>query len=367
MVNPPVYRGSTVLFESYSDLKDAVSGRYKGITYGTDRLPNQRAFEQELQKLEGGDITRTFQSGISAIMHVLMAFTSSGDNILLVENAYGPTTRYCHKVLTRFGVSITMIPGDVAENVSNYIKENTRLIFLESPGSNTFEIQDLRAVAKIARDRGIVTVLDNTWATPLYLDAFDLGIDVSISSVTKYITGHSDVLLGTASAVGEAAKALDNYYEVTELFAASDDCQLAFRGLQTLKLRLDEHGRSALAIATELQNHELVDQLLHPAFASHPQHDLFKRDFKGSSGLFGFTFKREYSDEQIGSFVDSLNHFGLGFSWGGYKSLITVNSYNRPSNESLHQKLVVRVNVGLEDTEVLLADLKQGLSRLIEV
>ncbi len=365
MVNPPVYRGSTVLFKSYLDLKDAVCGRYKGIAYGTERLPNQRAFEQELKELEGADMTRTFQSGISAIMNVLMAFTSSGHNILLVENAYGPTTRYCHKILARFGVSTTMIPGDVGENVADYIQDNTRLIFLEVPGSNTFEIQDLKAVTKVARERGIVTVLDNTWATPLYLDAFGLGIDVSISSVTKYITGHSDVLLGAASAVGEAAKTLDEYYELAELFADPADCQLALRGMHTLKIRLDEHGRSALAIAKELQKHELIDQVLHPALESHPQHELWKRDFKGSSGLFGFTFKQEYSDEQIGAFVDSLQHFGLGFSWGGYKSLITVNNYIRPSNKSLHEKTVVRVNVGLEDTEALLADLEQGLSRLI--
>ena len=202
-INPPTYRGSTVLFDNFQDLTLANAGNYDSITYGTDRLPTQRLFEEAIQEFEGGALTRAFQSGISAITNTLLAFTQAGDHILVCDNVYGPTARFCKEVLTRYNIETTFIPPAAGNEIEKSLRDNTRLIFLESPGSNTFEIQDLPAITTLAKQRGIVTVLDNTWATPLYLDAFALGIDVSIQSVTKYISGHSDILLGTVTTTAE--------------------------------------------------------------------------------------------------------------------------------------------------------------------
>ncbi|MDH4317009.1 MAG: cystathionine beta-lyase [Desulfobulbaceae bacterium] len=361
-VNPPVYSGSTVLFESYEDLTAAINGRYKGIAYGTDRLPTQRAFEEALCSLERGFVTRAFPSGINAIINTLLTYTETGDHILLCENVYGPTARFCKKVLRKYGVAVDFLPGAVGEEVANHLRENTRLIYLESPGSNTFEIHDIPAVTAIARQRGIITMLDNTWATPLYLKALELGIDISIQSVSKYISGHSDLLLGAVTVNERYAQEFIDFYRVMENFASPHDCALALRGLKTLHLRLRQHEHSALSIARQLQIHPLVDQVIHPALAEHPQHHLWQRDFQGSTGLFGFTFKRDYTPEELALFINSLQLFGIGFSWGGYKSLITAGKYRRDS--ALGGKTIIRLNIGLEEPEDLLADLEHGFTAL---
>ncbi|MCK5913062.1 MAG: PLP-dependent transferase, partial [Desulfuromusa sp.] len=199
-INPPTFRGSTVLFSTFAELSQANAGEYKGISYGTDRLPTQRVFEEAIRELEGGALTRAFPSGISAITNVLLALTECGDHILVCDNAYGPTARFCTEILTKYNILTTFIPPEAGKEIESYLQDNTKLIFLESPGSNTFEIQDIPAITALAKKRNIVTVLDNTWATPLYLDAFSLGIDIAIQSVTKYISGHSDLLMGTATA-----------------------------------------------------------------------------------------------------------------------------------------------------------------------
>ena len=363
-INPPVYKGSTVLFRQYEDLVQANRGEYEGIAYGTDRLPTQRAFEEALRMLEGGHVTRVFQSGINAIINTLFAFTKSGDHILLCDNVYGPTARFCRKILSRYNVEIGIIPPAVGVDVVDFIKPNTRLIFLESPGSNTFEIQDIPAITAIARKKGIVTLLDNTWATPLYLKPFDLGIDISIQSVTKYICGHSDVLLGAATVTEEYAQEFKEFYRVMEIFASSEDCYLALRGLRTLPTRLRRHERSAIKIATWLETVDLVEKVIHPALPSHPEHHIWKRDFLGSSGLFAFTFKAAYPPERIASFVDSLDLFALGYSWGGYKSLVTAAKYMRTGKSRYPDKTIVRLSIGLEDPEDLMADLGKGFSAL---
>jgi len=355
-VNPPVYSGSTVLFDSYEDLTDAINGRYGGIAYGTDRLPNQRAFEEALCALEQGYVTRAFPSGINAIINTLLTYTKRGDHILICENVYGPTARFCKKVLTKYGVEVDFLPGTVGGEVTNHLRENTRLIYLESPGSNTFEIHDIPAVTAIAREREIITMLDNTWATPLYLKPFELGIDISIQSVSKYISGHSDLLLGAVTVNERYAREFTDFYRVMENFASPHDCALALRGLKSLHLRLRHHEHSALTIANHLQSHPLVDTVIHPALPEHPQHHLWQRDFHGSTGLFAFTFKQEYTPEQLATFINSLQLFGIGFSWGGYKSLITAGKYRRAS--CLGGKTVIRLNIGLEETEDLLADLE---------
>jgi cystathionine beta-lyase len=365
-VNPPIQRGSTVLFENHSDFLLAGRGEYGGITYGTDRLPQQRILEDALRNLEKAALTRVFPSGISAIGETLMAFVRSGDHVLVCDNAYGPTTRFCHDVLGKFGVRCDALPPDAGANVTDFLRPETRLIFLESPGSITFEIQDIPAITAVARRRGIVTVLDNTWATPLFLDPFALGVDVSIQSVTKYICGHSDLLMGSASATAEHAETLAKFYACREIYASPEDCQLALRGLRTLTVRMREHEASALTVARALAEHPLVDTVLHPALPSHPPHALWKRDFSGSSGLFAFTLKTEHPDGAMSRFIDSLELFGIGYSWGGFASLVTTGRPERRFAGPLHGRTLVRLNIGLEDPQDLVDDLRQGLSRLTD-
>ncbi len=365
-VNPPVQRGSTVLFDSHADFLRAGRGEYPGITYGTDRLPQQRALEEALQDLEKAALTRVFPSGISAISETLMAFVRAGDHVLVCDNAYGPTTRFCHEVLGKFGVSCDAVPPDVGADIARYLRPETRLVFLESPGSITFEIQDIPAVTAEAHRRGIVTVLDNTWATPLFLDPFELGVDVIIQSVTKYICGHSDLLMGSVSVNADHAENLARFYACREIYASPEDCALALRGLKTLDVRMRAHQASALTVASGLAGHPLVDTVLHPALTSHPQHERWKRDFRGSSGLFAITLKKEYPDDVLGRFLDGLQFFGIGYSWGGFLSLATTGKPVRRFGGPLQGRTLVRLNIGLEDPQDLLDDLLQGLERLAE-
>jgi cystathionine beta-lyase len=363
-VNPELYRGSTVLFDSYADLQRAGQGAYTGVTYGTDRLPQQRILEQALAELEGAALTRVFPSGISAISETLLAFVQAGDHLLVCDNAYGPTLRFCREVLARFGVQTDTVPANAGADIAAFLRPNTRLIFLESPGSNTFEIQDIPAITHVARQRGIITALDNTWATPLFLNPFALGVDISIHSVTKYLSGHSDVLMGSASTTAAHAETLARAYACREIYASPEDCLLTLRGLKTLHVRMKEHYASALLVAERLQAHPLIRDVLYPALPTHPEHHLWKRDFCGASGLFGLTLRHEYAPEALGVFLDSLRLFGLGYSWGGYKSLITAGVPARTLAGRHQGQTIIRLHIGLEDPQDLLEDLLQGLSLL---
>lgn len=364
MINPPVHAGSTVLLDDYATLKAIRSGDYDGITYGTDRLPVQRQFETALCALEKGSLTRAFQSGISAIINTIMAFTKSGDHILLCENVYGPTAHFCRKILTRFGIETGFYPGNGGRDIAPLLRSNTRLIFLESPGSNTFEIQDIREIVQLARKNDIVTVFDNTWATPLYLKPLEFGVDISIQSVTKYISGHSDVLMGAVTVNERYSETIADYYQTMELFCSSQESYLALRGLQTLEVRLRQHERTALELAMWLRARDEVELVLHPALEDHPQHALWKRDFKGASGIFAIALRKTYSESQVAQFVDALEMFGIGFSWGGYRSLVTAGTYQRPSNPDLDGRILIRLNIGLEHTTDLQADLERGFAAL---
>ncbi|TKB23355.1 cystathionine beta-lyase [Desulfopila sp. IMCC35006] len=363
-INPPLYRGSTVLFDGYQQMIQVNRHEYEGITYGTDRLPTQRQFEEAMRELEGGAVTRVFQSGIAAIQTALLAFTRSGDHILVCDNAYGPGQRFCRKVLKKFDIDYTPVPADVGADIAQYIRPNTVLILLESPGSITFEIQDIPAITAIARQKNIITVLDATWATPLYVKPFELGIDVSIHSVTKYISGYSDVLAGTVTVNERNAETFAAFYKLMEIYTPAEECYLALRGLHSMATRLRQHQQSALTIARWLESVAIVDQVLHPALPSHPEHHLWQRDFTGSSGLFAFTFKKEYTDEQLTAFIDSLRLFRLGYSWGGYQSLLTAARIVRATPSRYAGKTVVRLSIGLEDCEDLRHDLEQGLALL---
>ena len=363
-VNPPVYRASTVLFDNYAEMRRAATGEYDGPTYGTDRLVAQRLLEEALRDLEGGYVTRVFPSGISAIQTTLNAFLKNGDHILVVDNAYGPGLRYCKKVLNKFNIGTTVIPPTVGADIGDYIRPETVLILLESPGSNSFEIQDIPAVTAVAKERNIITVLDNTWATPLYLKPMELGVDVSIQSVTKYISGYSDLLMGAATVNEAYGKRFTDFYSLVEMYTPDDACYLALRGLNTLPVRLRQHETSALAVASWLEGQEKVGQVFHPALPSHPEHHLFKRDFKGSSGLFGFTFARDYSEDELARFIDSLNFFGLGYSWGGYKSLLTAAKASRSTPSRYAGQTIIRLHIGLEDPRDLIEDLRHAMENL---
>ncbi|MCP3666624.1 MAG: cystathionine beta-lyase [Gammaproteobacteria bacterium] len=363
-VNPPVYRASTVVFECCEDLMDANQGNYKGAVYGTDRLPGQRALEEAICELENGVLCRLFQSGISAISHTLMAFLKSGDHILVCDNVYGPTARFCHRILPRYNIDVDFVPSSVGPDIEKYIKLNTRLIYLESPGSNTFEIQDISVITGIAKSKDIVTVLDNTWATPLFLKPLDLGVDLSIQSVTKYIAGHSDLLMGAVVVNQARAEEFERYYQWMEIYANADDCYMALRGIKTLPVRLNQHQASGLKVVHWLESQREVERVIHPALSSHPQHHLWMRDFKGASGLFAFLFKPEYAEQEIIHFVNRLKLFDIGYSWGGYKSLITVGQFSRSHSSDYASRTIIRLNIGLEDADDLVVDLAEALEQM---
>ncbi|MBM9519497.1 cystathionine beta-lyase [Desulforhopalus vacuolatus] len=363
-VNPPLYRGSTVLFKNYTEMCDVDRHQFSGITYGTDRLPTQRQFEEAMRRLEGAALTRICPSGIDAIRTALMTFLKAGDHLLVCDNAYMTGQHFCSTVLKKFGVETTAAPANVAGDIEKYIRPNTAAILLESPGSITMELQDIPAVCAVARKHDIVTLIDNTWATPFYLNPFTLGVDITIHSLTKYICGYSDVLAGSVSANAEHAETLDDFYKTMEIYAPAEDCALALRGLHTLEVRLSRHAESALQIARWLETHPLVENVLHPALESHPEHRLWKRDFTGSTGLFAFTLKSEYKEEDLATFIDHLQLFHLGYSWGGYKSLLTAAKVNRQTNSRYTGKTIIRLSIGLENVDDLQQDLEAGLAQL---
>ena len=363
-INPDVQSGSTVLFNHFEDMQLAMDGNYPGVDYGTHGLSTQKVFEEAMCKLENGYISYAFPSGISAITNTLMAFTKSGDEVLLCDNVYSPTASFCHNILEKYNVKITHIESNIGAEIRHYINDKTKLIFLESPGSNTFEIQDISAIVKEAKKANVLSILDNSWATPLFLKPLDLGIDITIQSVTKYICGHSDILLGCATVNQKYADEFSKYFETVENYANPQDCYQALRGLRSLKVRLEAHQKSAFEVARWLDKNDIIETVIHPGLESHPQHDLWKRDFSGASGLFAFTFKKSYSDEKIALFANSLEIFALGFSWGGYKSLLTARPYKRDGEWVHDGKHLVRLSIGLEDSSELIEDLKQGFNLL---
>ncbi|OGI00364.1 MAG: cystathionine beta-lyase [Candidatus Melainabacteria bacterium GWF2_37_15] len=363
-LNPPIYKGSTILL-SYKDFKTS-KPPFHGNYYGTLGNPAQLALEDAICELENGYMTRACPSGLNAITTTFMALCSQGDHILVCDNVYAPTMNFCNNVLSKYGVKVDALPPDTGKNITDYIKPNTRLIFLESPGSNTFEIQDIEPIIKIAKEKNIVTIIDNTWATPLFFRPLDYGIDISIMSGTKYIGGHSDILLGTITTNEAYSNVISKFYETVEIFVNSEDCYLGLRGLRTLNVRLKYQEEAALNIARWLEAQDIIETVIHPALPSHPQHELFNKYFTESSGVFGFTFKENYNEEQIEKFMNSLEFFPVGLSWGGVNSLIKSEVYTKRKylSEKFKNKTVFRLSIGLEDVEDLKNDLLNGFKAL---
>lgn len=369
IVNPPVWRASTILYDSVADLRaGGARDTHHRLFYGRRGTPTQWSLADALTEFEpGAEATLLYPSGVAAIASALLSVLSAGDELLLVDSNYDPTRNFAEGTLKRLGVTTRYYDPMIGVGIADLIGERTKAIFLESPGSLTFEVQDIPAITAIARERGITTLLDNTWATPLLLPAIPLGIDLSILSCTKYISGHSDLMLGSVTAAPSHWKQLRaTSYQLGQT-ASPDDAWLAARGLRTMAIRLKQHGETALRIAHWLKARPEVARVLHPALPECPGHEFFLRDFKGPAGLFSFVLKGG-SDAARTALIDGLDHFGIGYSWGGYESLaIPVDPERyRSATEWRAEGPVVRLQIGLEDPDDLIADLDAGLARFRE-
>jgi len=362
-VNPPVYHASTVLYPSAEDFL-AHRARYQ---YGRRGTPTTEALELIVQDMEGPQCAGVslLPSGLGAIAAALLSVVHAGDNLLVTDSVYGPTRSFCDQILTRLGVTTTYYDPLIGGGIGDLIKPNTRAVFTESPGSLSFEIQDIPAIAEAAHAKGALVLMDNTWASPLYFRALDFGVDLSIHAGTKYLGGHSDVMLGTVAATETTVANLRNYVRFAGLCVGPDDVYLGHRGLRTLAIRLERHHRSGLAVAEWLQQRPEVLRLLHPAMATHPGHALWQRDFTGASGLFSMVFK-PVPQKAVYAFLDTLELFGIGASWGGYESLaIPFDCSNvRTATQWAPGGPTVRFHIGLEAVEDLIADLERGFAAL---
>ncbi len=365
IVNPPVWRASTILFDTVADLEAANAAPDAGLFYGRRGTPTQWALEDALTALEPGAAgTKLFSSGVAAIATALLAVVKTGDDLLITDSAYEPTRLFADQILKRMGITTRYFDPLIGAGIADLIQSNTSAILLESPGSLTFEIQDVPAITAIARERGIVTLLDNTWATPLRMQPLALGCDISLQALTKYVGGHSDLMMGSATATKALLPRLKAATYRLGHTVSPDDAALALRGLRTLAVRLDRQEASALTVAKWLAAHPAVAAVLHPALPSHPGHVLWQRDFRGATGLFSFALKRG-SRLQTAALVDELAHFGIGFSWGGYESLaLPVNMNGCRSVTTLpFDGPIVRLSIGLEEPGDLIVDLAAGLDR----
>lgn len=359
VVNTPVYRASTILYDTLAAL-EAADAPY---IYGRLGTPTSRSLEEAVSALEGAADSVLCPSGLSAITTAILTVCAAGDHLLVSDSCYGPTRSFCDSLLGRFGVATTIYDPCIGAEIETLFRPETRAVFCESPGSLTFEVQDVPAIAKVAHAHGASVLLDNTWATPLYFDALGHGVDLSIQAATKYIGGHADVMLGYVAANEGHAKRLRETHEQLGLCASGDDCFLGLRGLRTLPVRLARHQATALALARFLNSEPAVVRALHPALESDPGHALWQRDFKGSSGLFGVVL-RPVSDVALAAFFDGFDVFGRGYSWGGYESLIVPAHVHRSARVFAGTGPLLRIHAGVEDPEDLLDDLRRGFARL---
>lgn len=360
-VNPPVYRGSTVLFKSL----DAFEKREQRYVYGRRGTPTTDALEEVICTLEGGVRTWLTPSGAAAIAAALLAFTKAGDHILVADTVYQPTRKMCNGILKRFGVETTFYDPLIGADIAKLMKPNTTVVFLESPGSQTFEVQDVRAIAAAAKAKGAWVLMDNTWASPLYFKPFEHGVDVSIQAATKYIVGHADAMLGAITGNDRAAPIMLDETQNIGICAGTEEVYLGMRGIRTIEVRLERHWRSGLEIARWLEQRPEVSRVLHPALESNPGHALWKRDFLGASGLFAFELK-PVPKAAVAAMLDGLQLFGMGASWGGFESLVLPFNATPYRTATKWQAAgpTVRIHIGLEDVADLKEDLEAGFARL---
>jgi cystathionine beta-lyase len=365
-VNVPVHHASTILFETLDEFDAAVQAPDDGLYYGRRGTPTTWALEDALTEMEPGAAgTQLFPSGVAAIAAALLSVAGPGDHVLVSDSVYEPTRKLCNGLLKQIGVTTGFFPPTLdPDAILALATDKTRAIMLESPGSLTFEVQDVPAISALARARNIMTLLDNTYATPLLFPALAHGADMSIQSLTKYVIGHSDAMMGAVTANAGSWPALRRISLQLGQCAAPDDTFLALRGLRTLAVRLKQHDHNARAVAAWLEKHPAVERLYHPAFASCRGHEIWQRDFAGASGLFSILLKPA-PREKIAAFVDHLTHFKMGFSWGGYESLILLTNVaaNRVAEPWRADGPLIRLHIGLENPQDLIADLEAGLKR----
>jgi cystathionine beta-lyase len=363
IVNPPVWRASTILYDSVEHLRETGRGdTHHRLYYGRRGTPTQWALADALTELEpGAEGTFLYCSGTAAVTAALLSVLDPGDELLLVDSAYDPTSNFAAGFLKRMGITTRHYDPLIGGGIADLFTERTRAILLESPGSLTFEVQDIPAIVAAAKARGIVTILDNTWATPLLFPAIEKGVDLTVLACTKYVVGHSDVMLGSVTAApGYFAKLRNLSFQLGQV-ASPDDCWLGSRGLRTMAVRLKQHEAGALEIARWLAQRPEVATVLHPALPSCPGHEFFVRDFKGSSGLFAFALKQG-SEASRAAFIDALRLFGIGFSWGGFESLAVTADPRRVLGVPDHGGALVRLHIGIEDPSDLIADLDQAFA-----
>ena len=360
-VNPPVHHVSTVLYPTAEDFL-ARRARY---LYGRRGTPTSEALENALRALEGPECAGValLPSGLAAISTALLSVLEAGDHLLVTDSAYLPTRKFCDGVLTRYGIATTYYDPLIGGGIAALIQPNTRAVFVEAPGSLSFEIQDVPAIAQAAHAAGAVVLMDNTWATPLYFQAFDKGVDLSIQAATKYIGGHSDVMLGTVSANKATWERLADTVHTLGLCVGPDDIYLGLRGLRTMGVRLAQHHQAGLRVARWLAERPEIARVLHPAFESCPGHAVWRRDFAGASGLFSIVFK-PVAQAAVNAFLDELSLFGIGASWGGFESLAIPFDCTaiRTATKWAPGGPTVRIHIGLEDVDDLIGDLERGFA-----
>jgi cystathionine beta-lyase len=365
MVNPPVFRTSTVLHPSLESYEAPRDEDFQRISYGRHGTPTTRALEEAIARLEGGYRAVALPSGLAAIAAALCAFARSGGHLLVADSVYSPTRNFCDRQLAKNGVEVEYYDPLIGAGIAQRIRPNTQAVFCESPGSLTFEMQDIPAIAAAAHARGVPVLADDTWGTPYFFRAFEHGVDVSIHSATKYIVGHADAMMGIIVTNEKYWRTVRRAVADYGFSASPDDCYLALRGLRTLGVRLQHQMASALRVARWLEARPEVQRVLYPALPGDPGHALWKRDFSGAAALFSFVMQPA-SEQEIASFVNALELFGIGSSWGGYESLVSVARVEkfRTATKWNPGGPTIRLHIGLEDPEDLIADLERGFARM---
>lgn len=368
IVNPPVYHASTVIFPTVKAMEESQASPIGRIHYGRYGTPTTMALEEAVAALEGGDKAISVPSGLSAIACTLQALLKAGDHALITDSAYFPTRKLCNGLLAGWGVETTYYDPMIGGGIAELIRPNTKVVFVESPGSITFEVQDVPAIAAAARARGAVVVMDNTWSAGYYFQPFRHGVDISIQAATKFIAGHSDAMLGVITTRNELYERIKTTTVALGVCAGVDECYLGLRGLRTLAARMPRHQETGLKLAHWLKARPEVERVLHPALPDCPGHDLWTRDFTGASGLFTVVFK-EFPKKGVEAMLDGMELFAMGFSWGGYESLIlpVYPAKMRSATTWPHPGPAVRIHAGLEDPDDLIADLAAGIARLTGV
>jgi cystathionine beta-lyase len=366
IVNPPVYHASTVLYPTVRAIEEGQKNRFgPGVmTYGRHGTPTTFALEDAVAAAEGGYRAVALPSGAAAVTAACLAFLRAGDHLLMADHVYGPSRALASGLLARFGVETTFYDPMIGAGISDLFRDNTRILFMESPGSLTFEVQDVPALVAAAKARGITTMLDNTWSSPLFFRPLALGVDISLVAITKYIGGHSDLMAGVA--IANEASFAKLRAGVAELSYAlgPDDCYLALRGLRTAAVRMKQHEAQGLALAHWLASRAEVERVLHPALPGHPGHEIWKRDFTGASGLFGVVLK-PVAKAAVEAMLDGMELFGMGYSWGGYESLILPTDPAKLRSATRWQGgPTLRIHAGLENLDDLIGDLERGFARL---